>query len=448
MKRFSIFLIVLNCILFSSCSDSGEFEYSNKNEETPLDLDETQPISFYSGIEPVVSTKGTGVIGGEETESLWNGQKIRIFAVNKYRIPESLVMGYEAPLGNGVEVIMQDDNSQIIELAKPDGTPYYYPRTGLFNFFAYYSDDAVSENLRSGIYDAENNAYYVPFTIDGSQDLMFAKGALNSKDDKVISNDERQYLFGAHSSRMGWRPNLKFEHLLTRFTFDIAWGDDVRHNAGSEDTRTSHEVYIKSISIKSRKTGKMYIIKSDEMPNLVWDSSDNDENSGNEIPMYLKRVDVKGEKLVNLDYGTGFDVTGINPENYPNKTDLIEKISQEGFTLEQVLGNYHLDEEDTKKIVRVGDCLLIESGKEEYVMEMVVRQYYDRNGKYVDKSIGEHKYTISIREDEKGKPIVFKPGYTYNILLKIYGIENIEVSTEVSDWQNGGGSIGWDPDEF
>ena len=191
--------------------------------------------------------------------------------------------------------------------------------------------------------------------------------------------------------------------------------------------------------------------------NLKQDSIDSEdpdeveEQERTQLSNYIKKssiVDVKGEKLVNLDYGTGFDVTGINPENYPNKTDLIEKISQEGFTLEQVLGNYHLDEEDTKKIVRVGDCLLIESGKEEYVMEMEVRQYYDHRGKYINESIGLHKYTISIKEDEKGKPIVFKPGYTYNILLKIYGIENIEVSTEVSDWQNGGGSIGWDPDEF
>lgn len=444
MKNLVTGLLVFGSLFWTSCQDGVQLPDTVQDEDgTQMngDFDTTQPMSIVVRSLPV-STRGIGTVGGVVGgDNLgWNGETVRIFAVNSRRIPDVSQRDdpQEAPLGSGVDVTL-DNTASLVELVKNENEPFYYPRTGTFDFYAYYSDDAVSSDDRAGYYDEEKGAYYVPYVIDGTQDLLFAKGRLSDDDDRKITDAERQYLFGAHSSRMGWRPYLGFSHLLTRFTFEIEWGDDVRDDASKPDTRIAHEVYIRDISIKSRTSGRMYVIKPDDMDVLEWSD---DDTANLQLRKYISE---DSREMVSLNYGSSHNV--VDPYKCSTKDELMEQLALHGLTVEQVLGCYHLDEHDTSKRIKVGESLLVEPGLTDYEVTMTVLQYYDKNGRLIPQETGMYTYTIPVSMIRDENKVPFQAGCTYNVVLKIYGLENIDVSVGLEDW-NDGGSTGWDPDDF
>jgi hypothetical protein len=90
--------------------------------------------------------------------------------------------------------------------------------TGQYQFYGYYTDDAANEALLR-IAD-DGSYYYVPFTIDGTQDLMTA--ATVAPDSAKLGSEGtagRSNFYSSYAARRGVHPNLRFSHKLTRLQF-------------------------------------------------------------------------------------------------------------------------------------------------------------------------------------------------------------------------------------
>lgn len=105
------------------------------------------------------------------------------------------------------------------------------------------------------------NVCYVPFTIDGSQDLMTAKAALTDEDKTKLDAADYNKAYSSYTARKNVQPNMKFEHLLTRLVFNIKGQGDAK----------PEEVYVRSIKVKSQSTGKLVFAYSNpDNKGIAW----------------------------------------------------------------------------------------------------------------------------------------------------------------------------------
>lgn len=342
----------------------------------------------------------------------------------------------------------------------------------------------------------------VPFIIDGSQDVMAASTELTTTDAKNLNGGTavdpgtsvtdyytqetfKKYaksLYSAKTARKGVQPNLKFEHLLTRFTFDAIQMPDATNN-------DKEAVRIKEIKVKSKVSGEIvakysnedpdgttiptglnYVIKSEMTINDVPEEylqlkkrPDADQNKNlvalTEGPQQydyyilehganqIKNTEASTEGST-VNYGEGekvndSDIASLTSgSTYTEGTDY-EKIEVNGIAL------------NTSTYTEIGEALLVMPGEEEYVMEITVEQTVygreDENGNAVTTSRVVKPQTIKnleIRANEvAGSETIkkFKAGNSYNVKVMVYGLTKIEVKTTLEPWINGG-NIDLDPD--
>ncbi len=240
MKKYFIFAAVATAGLFASCSSSDDF--ANEGAQNP-NVDERQEIRLNLATPGAMATRGTGTVGGVGTgTNVWRGQKINVFMFTKddnhattldltnvgtaaapqylYNNTSMITPGSDENLIDGMGVTANVASGQaMIE----DGTINYYPSVGNFDFFGYHADDALTGALD----DTDNAKWTVPFTIDGTQDLMSTKAAL-TPDQIAIPGVGATYedYYSAKAARKGIDPTLTFKHLLTRLQFSVKAGND------------------------------------------------------------------------------------------------------------------------------------------------------------------------------------------------------------------------------
>ena len=248
MKKFFLFAAVAG--MLASCS-SESLTGSDPNIEPTQE--ERVPIQL-SVASPSVraTTRGTGTVGGVgDGENKWYGQRIKAFMFEKgsltpaledvnnptsyfYRDLELITPGTEENLIPG-----QSTATNIGEAMLADGKIKYYPHYGNFDFFGYHGDDAITGEL-----NITDNLWTVPFTINGSQDLMSTKAAPQAwtaltTDQQAKFANEAAYnafingtgtlegdFYSAKAARKLIQPVLSFNHLLSRLSFVIKAGND------------------------------------------------------------------------------------------------------------------------------------------------------------------------------------------------------------------------------
>lgn len=347
----------------------------------------------------------------------------------------------------------------------------------------------------------------VPFIIDGSQDVMAASTELTTTDAKNLNGgtavdpgtsvteyyDETTFknyarsLYSAKTARKGVQPNLKFQHLLTRFTFDAKQMADAT-NDGVDDEK----VRIKKIEVKSKINGEIVATYSnvegvptglDYVIGNVMIITDDTE----EYLQLKKRPDTDGdpetapdqnEPLVDLTEGTQVDEYIVLKENAvvntaetTNPETPVYYAVGKKATATEIAGK--TPGEDYKQITvngialktddytAIGEALLVMPGEAKYVMDITVEQtVYGREteaGAGVASSKEVKTQTIKdleIRanevvggtpsESEEEQP-KFKAGNSYNVKVMVYGLTKIEVHTTLEPWIDGG-HIDLDPD--
>lgn len=338
----------------------------------------------------------------------------------------------------------------------------------------------------------------VPFIIDGSQDVMAASTELTTTDAKNLNGgtavspgtsvteyyEETTFknyarsLYSAKTARKGVQPNLKFQHLLTRFTFDAKQMADAT-NDGVDDEK----VRIKKIEVKSKINGEIVATYSnvEGVPtglNYVIGNVMKITGDTEEYLQLKKRPDTDQNKnLVDLTEGeTKYEYIVLSnrvknvAESTTQGSDVYYAVGEKATKDDIDAGTY--TEDDYKQITlngialntgdytAIGEALLVMPGEEKYLMDITVEQtVYGREtetGTGVASSKEVKTQTIKdleIRANEvaggtpsesEGEP-TFEAGKSYNVKVMVYGLTKIEVKTTLEPWVDGG-HIDLDPD--
>ena len=237
--------------------------------------DDRVPVLFSLGQPKFdVSVKSVGSI------EAWDGHSLYILgydtAVPGYSLEDAFIKNIKATtLSVGDEGY--DSTTQQLKVEHkvpyedPAGTPqtatepFYYSGSNIYKFFGYYVDDAavnadftaldpadsdpvpviVTEGTADPAITAatlENDGVYIPFQINGSQDIMIAKA--ERKTDVGTSGVDSTRCYSAYAARRGIQPNLVFQHQLSRFTFEIKSGSIAGNTVSVESyerNRKSHD---------------------------------------------------------------------------------------------------------------------------------------------------------------------------------------------------------------
>lgn len=443
MKKI-LFGMMLLAGAFISCSKDA----TNLNEEGGAVIDDEnvpQPILLSVASNAIEVTRGTGTVGGDGKENKWSKQELHIYAVRKGEIPPTMVnsAGEENwpfdtdRVGNAGRVGEAPEDAVAGDLRWTDNRGnLYYPRTGEFDFWGYYADNAVTAANAKGQYNAAKKYYSVPFTIDGSQDLLRGKAEKNG--------ENAQNAYSAQAARNGIHPKLFFEHLLTRLTFKV------KREANNANDKGAAEVYVREVRVKAHNKGNLIFIYSDDK---YADSKQAIEWGSGMETLYLKeRVGDGSRNMQTLNKKSIDNLRIYNPYSpankgkYDTKAKLDAAVKQNGLTLADVFGNYNSIDGSA---VSIGEALLV-SPEAQYDIEIDVAQYYnaDENQTLIPEANSSFKYKRTIMASEvQGKNLTkFEPSSSYNVTITVRGLQKISVSTELEKWTSGG-DITWDPDK-
>ena len=372
-----------------------------------------------------VQTRGTGTVGGmTEDENKWAGQTLWVYMLQK----GSMELGYyKTPAdaaGAAVGTAVFDNKefkapntaeSTVSGLATTaDGTIAYYPVSGNYDFWGYRVDDAVTgtpdvklvDDTDTEVAADQATKRVVDITIDGSQDIMAGK-ATPSADEVTKLGNYGQNFYSAYAARKGVQPNITFNHLLTRFTFEVRAGSKATAGAGASGN--TEAVRVQGVSVESLTDGKLTVAYKGETK----EAADLLTFTGDASPLTLKQR------------AAGAD----------NNAPLVD--------LEEVALTWPADAAATVgDVLPVCEALLVAPGQTEYPLTIALAQKVKKNTTAADKEdmALEQKATIKIDGTQK-----FEPGKSYKVTITVYGLEEIEVTATPVPWQDGG-SIDIDDD--
>lgn len=391
-----------------SCSKSSPEVENNYFYTAPA---ETGLYEVKFGTRPQqVQSKSIGAIGGVAgADNTWSGKEtLFIYGFNRNigvanpSDPSDYVRDFTgATVENGYCLINNvaaqapagsDKGSITVYKDKDTQEPFFYTPEDCFDFYGYYIDDAANELAEDGITPVavvEADRVYVPFTINGGQDLMVAK-ADQSADIAGSEVSNEAYAYSAYSARRDVHPNLVFTHELARFVFKIKAGNNSENATG---------VTINSLTVRSMTSGNLVVAGLGGTECGIADA-----DAGSYAELELKEKDAEGN-LVAL--GTAAPV-------------------------KPALGD---------EAVKIGESLLLMPGETVYDLTLNISQE-NYTGVIVPQT---HKVRISVPEGNEAK--VFEAGHQYNVILTVYGLEEVRVSVELTPWVDSDEPIIIDPDK-
>lgn len=373
-----------------------------------------------------VQTRGTGTVGGmTDTENVWAGQTLWVYMLQKgsmelalYKSPAAgATAAAETEVFNNKEFKAPNtaDNTKTGLATTADGTIAYYPVSGNYDFWGYRVDDAavggtptvkiVDDNGDEVATADQATKRVVAIEIDGSQDIMAGK-AVPSADEVTKLGNYADNFYSAYAARKGVQPNITFNHLLTRFTFEVRAGS--KATAGLPAGGNTDAVKVTGVSVGSKTTGTLTVAYT----GATKESADLLTFTGDASPLTLKQRST-----------TAAD----------NNEALV--------ALEPVSLTWTDDAATIGDVLKIGEALLVAPGETEYPLTIALSQ--DVLQKVGDPKVTmplEQKATIKMAAGQK-----FEPGKSYKVTITVYGLEDIRVTATLVPWADGG-SIDIDDD--
>lgn len=371
-----------------------------------------------------VQTRGTGTVGGmTDAENVWAGQTLWVYMLQKGSMDLAY---YKAPAVGGVatpdvEVFNNKkftapdaaNNTKSGLATTADGTIAYYPVSGNYDFWGYRVDDAagatpVVKTVDDTGAEVEANVAtkrVVDIEIDGSQDIMAGKAA-PSNDEVTKLGGYAENFYSAYAARKGVQPNITFNHLLTRFTFEVRAGS--KATAGLPAGGNTDAVKVTGVSVGSKTTATLTVAYTGETK----EAADLLTFTGDASPLTLMQRD---EALAD------------------NNAPLV--------ALKPVTLTWTDDAATIGDVLKVGEALLVAPGETEYPLTIALSQD-------VLQKVGEAKVTMPLEQKATIKmdgTKTFEPGKSYKVTITVYGLEDIRVTATLVPWADGG-SIDIDDD--
>ena len=417
MKKM-FFLALAAAGMLTACSNDdtlgGNGEQNVSEQQIKLGVASTQ-----------VATRGTGTVGGlTETENVWAGQTLWVYMLQKgsmdlayYKSPAvGATAAAETEVFNNKEFKAPNtaDKTKSGLATTADGTIAYYPVSGNYDFWGYRVDDAavggtpVVKTVDNEGAEVDANVAtkrVVEIKIDGSQDIMAGKAVPSAKEVTDLGGYAENF-YSAYAARKGVQPNITFNHLLTRFTFEVRAGS--KATAGLPAGGNTDAVKVTGVSVDSKTTGTLTVAYT----GATKESAELLTFTGDASPLTLKQR----------------SATAVD-----NNEALV--------ALEPVSLTWTDDAAKIGDALKVGEALLVAPGETEYPLTIALSQDVLQKVGATNVTMPlEQKATIKIDGKQK-----FEPGKSYKVTITVYGLEDIRVTATLVPWVDGG-SIDIDDD--
>ena len=371
-----------------------------------------------------VQTRGTGTVGGmTDAENVWAGQTLWVYMLQK----GSMDLAYYKSPAVGATVTTKEvfdnkefkapntaDNTKSGLATTADGTIAYYPVSGSYDFWGYRVDDAavggtptvkIVDDNGDEVAADQATKRVVDIKIDGSQDIMAGKAAPSTDEVAKLGNYADNF-YSAYAARKGVQPNITFNHLLTRFTFEVRAGS--KATAGLPAGGNTDAVKVIGVSVDSKTTGTLTVAYTGETKQ----AADLLTFTGDASPLTLKQRSVTA-----VDHNDAL------------------------VALDPVSLTWTDDAATMGDVLKIGEALLVAPGETEYPLTIALSQD-------VLQKVGDPKVTMPLEQKATIKMDgvkKFEPGKSYKVTITVYGLEGIEVTATLVPWADGG-SIDIDDD--
>lgn len=411
-KLFFASAAVLGVLSSCSSDDVANYPAVAGGEEglVPVELALGNPNSV------TVTKRGIGTVGdlADNTDAnVWKGEDLWVLMMDK---TDEATWGFssftytndaseEQTVQNYANEKVTAPKSAVQGVIRGAGPKYYDNLGHSHDFFAYHVDDAATmDGEKPELTDvtAEDGttvtAKSVAFTIDGSQDLM---AGIAEADPKETTETP---LFSSKTARAGVKPNIVMKHLLSRFTFSVQAGDE----SGLGTT-------VKAIQLKSRTTGKMIVAYVPSVAGTY---------AFDEATMTVD------PKITFTDGETATALT-LTEKKENDKSQALAAYKLQKVEEDTDAGTPAVDDQTTPHAL--GDALLVEPGLEEYTLTLVFSQTLDdEDEETTDDAVATftNEYPVKVEGGAKS-------GYSYNVNIKLYGLQKVELETTLTGWAKG-----------
>lgn len=336
---------------------------------------------------------GSGAVGDvDASKNMWKGQKVNVFMFKKATLELAKFEGEEIFNNKIFQVTderasLGEGESNAVVAKTVDNSISYYPTQGSYDFWGYRLDGAETATPVN-----DGTTCKVDFTIDGSQDVMIAK-AVPTAAQQAADAAACDRAYSAFAARHNIQPVLDFKHLLTRLKFFAL--------AGNEDaTLTDGGIKIDSVKVVSKTTGKLIVAYSGEE---IADANRIEFDAATDSLALMERA--------------GADVSAP-----------LQKLTAS----QQPIWNTTTNKSDT---LQLGESIIV-SPENEYQAKIYLHQ---EKSVSTDPSVAKkniiYGYDLTLKTPSN---VPFKPGYSYNVYLTLWGLQEISVSMTLQPWQEDG----------
>ena len=488
MKKSFIFATMAAAVLFAGCSSSDDFA-SNPGGEQGVDAN-TDLVAIEIGVgTPTSVMRGTGAVGGVSeydptagygaavTPTYWAGQKINVYMLNKGTMEIAQFVKANDPThpediyNNAVLTTPSYTDDPATKTAtgiakyidEAEGTyqglPFikYYPSTGQFDFWGYRIDDAVKE---ADPVVGENDIK-VTFKVDGTQDVLAAQtiekfADLSAARQTAIQGGEATFdatttagtRYSASAARKGIQPELLFKHMMTRLTFQVKAGTPSIAFNDETGTPSANPVYVTGISVRPVKTVGATIAENEyvstkgtltiawkpgneptaQNPQMAWGDAE-----ANETALVLKKRPVAADANEKIENSKLVDIVDPTDDDYATNgaVDLHYNSSTSEFVN-----------------TPIGESIIAPDAQAYEVTINLAQKLpqHDTTGSNlsqddIDADMTEMAYNtvkVVVRPPSATEEHpAFLPGYSYNLLCTVYGLERIEITATLEPWKQG-----------
>ena len=399
------------------------------------------------------ASRGTGSVGDlEGTNNKWNSERLYIAMVDKdgnlatetnaqdetVNILDWTNHEYRAPREGSSELIRIYNHSTYDEETGYGTLQYkYYPVNGKYDFYGWHidaltiADETTTEGVQVNV--AGGAATVNNITIDGTQDIMGARtipftDANTAKYDNKWTADLNDWAFSARTARAEVRPILKYEHQLARLKFYVRagshktaqYGENNTENKTADDQSTA--MYVTALSVS-------------DLANII----DMNLNDNGAISTTKNAAAIATEfQLGSKDANTGIVTAGILDKVAPKYKYESSNTDTKGELIGESMMFFPCEIATATGTANSTESLKINLSLEQLVIDTETESQngstYTYATKTQDASVTVKASSIVGGNDSKK----FEPGKSYDIYITIYGFERIEVTAELTAWEDGG----------
>ena len=394
MKKM-IFAALAIAAMMVSCQKEALVD--NQKETPAEEKNELQPVVLGSNLFKAAATKASVENIGDWRSEIENNHLIYVWALNNNDEVDNPVFIKDVPakLAEATELTPDAGNCGSLDLTNPVGDKPFYYGTGdkdIYDFYAYYLGYVINEEAHD-YYDGNTGVITVPeVTINGDNDIMIA--STNKAADAIVEGKmvNPKYLYSEYSARHEVVPNLVFNHMLSKFSFNVRYAGPLAE---------TDKIYLKKISlIGEKKTGRLVLNKVE---------------GGDEPGLYIAAQENQGDVFNEFEE---FELKKAN--------DVPEQ--QYGY---QAAGN----------------LMVVPAGENSYKLKIDLKQTFNEDGtefREYDNQVEITKAMV-VTDDESEVP-GFEAGKHYVVNITVYGLQAVVVNVQLVPWEDAG-TITIDPDQ-